>query len=170
MRRFVLCLTALAALVGAFSPTTALAAERRQAASGLKQEPGQPPHAWLFGTWTGGLFPPLTGISAEACLAQPVVIFTRDVVLRATITDQFYIQRLIETALTTTNGIQFHFTAAVPPMMVGGLTGGSSGTPAAAGFGCANPDVLDVERRGNNQIVFSNCADFPYPLVRCPSG
>ena len=45
---------------------------------------------------------------------QPVVIFTRDIVMRATITDQFYTQRLVETArLTTTSGVEFRSPA--PP-------------------------------------------------------
>jgi hypothetical protein len=51
---------------------------------------GTAPHAWLFGSWTGGLFPAPSGLTAELCLAQPVVIFTRDLVLRATLTDQTY--------------------------------------------------------------------------------
>ncbi|MCL2428893.1 MAG: hypothetical protein FWD12_06645, partial [Alphaproteobacteria bacterium] len=133
-------------------------------------EPGQPPHAWLFGTWTGGMFPAPSNLAAEACLSQPAVIFTRDLVIRATITDQFYIQRLVETALTTANGVQFRFTAAGPATAGGFLGDNASGTPAEIGFGCANPDVLDVEQRSRNQIVFPNCSDFPYPLVRCPAG
>ena len=62
------------------------------------QQRGEPPHAWLFGSWTGGIFPVPSGtVSAESCLATPVVIFTRDVVLRATLTDPVYLQREIET-------------------------------------------------------------------------
>ena len=70
------------------------------------------PQAFLLGSWTGGLFPAPAVLSAEQCLLQPTVIFTRDVVLRATLTDQFYIQRLIETARGTGNGVDFHFAAA----------------------------------------------------------
>ena len=56
------------------------------AAPVLAQAPArQPPHAWLFGTWSGGIFPAPSNITAEACLSQPVVIFTRDLVLRATV-------------------------------------------------------------------------------------
>lgn len=170
MRRVALSLIALAGLAGALfppSPALAQAAGRRPQPAPAREASGQPPHAWLFGTWTGGIFPAPSELSAEACLSQPVVIFTRDVVLRATITEQFYIQRLIETALTTTGGTQFHFSSAAPATPAGELFG-----PAAApgiGFGCASPDALDVERRTNNQITFLGCADFPYPLVRCPA-
>ncbi len=60
-----------------------------------------PPHAWLFGAWTGGLFPPPSTLTAQECLALPVVIFTRDIVMRAVITDQLYTQRVVETARVT---------------------------------------------------------------------
>ena len=73
--------------------------------------PPQPPHAWLFGTWTGGLFPAPSGLTAQACLSQPVVIFTRDVVLRATLTSELYVQRVIESARTTPTGAEFRFAA-----------------------------------------------------------
>src|SRR3954470_11062307 len=66
-----------------------------------------PSHAWLFGAWTGGLFPPPSSIGAQECYAQPVVIFTRDIVMRATIIDQLYTQRLVETARATANGVEF---------------------------------------------------------------
>ena len=32
----------------------------------------QAPHAWLFGTWTGGVFPVPEAIPGAACFAQPV--------------------------------------------------------------------------------------------------
>lgn len=129
---------------------------------------GLPPHAWLFGAWTGGLFPPPSTLGAQECLAQPVVIFTRDLAMRATIMDQAYVQRLVETARVTTTGVEFHF---VPAMSMGqaipyGLSGGPAG---AAGFGCEDPDVLHVQRRGENEISFPGCVDFTYPLVRCPA-
>ena len=121
-----------------------------------------PPHAWLFGTWTGGIFPAPSGLSTQACLSQPVVIFTRDLVLRATITDQMLTQREVETARTSSEGVEFRFRAA---------GGGSSlmgiGAAPVAGFGCRSPDELHVQRRGENEISFPGCADFPNPLVRC---
>ena len=128
-----------------------------------------PPHSWLFGAWTGGLFPPPSTLSAQECLAMPVVIFTRDSVLRAVITDQAYVQRLIETARVTTDGAEFRFSGS-PMMGTPGPFGLSpSGNTAATGFGCISPDVLQVKRRTENEISFPGCTDFPYPLVRCPA-
>ena len=126
------------------------------------QSPAQPPHAYLFGTWTGGLFPVPASMSPQACLSQPVVIFTRDLVMRATLTEQTLIQREIETARANANGTDFRFAATGAPA---GLLGG--GIAAAAGFGCEDPNTLHVQRRGENEISFPGCADFSYPLVRC---
>ena len=172
MRSLALNLTALATLVGTLlpDPTLAQAAGKKApaaapAAAAAQGAPGQPPHAWLFGTWTGGIFPPPSHLTAEVCLSQPVVIFTRDVVLRATLTDQLYIQRLIATALATPRGTQFQFAGAAPSMS---LLGPASATAPGLGFGCESADTLDVERRTDNQITFPGCSDFPYPLVRCP--
>lgn len=131
---------------------------------GAARAQGAPPHAWLFGTWTGGFFPVPSNISAEACLAQPVVIFTRDLVLRATLVTPTLAQREIETVRATPQGAEFRFTSSAP--IVSPLLG--IGGPAAAGFGCATPDGLTVQRRSDNEILFPGCADFPNPLVRCP--
>lgn len=128
----------------------------------------QPPHAWLFGTWTGGLFPTPTALSAEACLSQPVVIFTRDVVMRAVLTDQYYVQRLISTARATSSGFELAFQPGSASTESNGLFGMSS-PPPPVGFGCETSDVLHIQRRGENEIVFPGCADFPNPLIRCPS-
>jgi hypothetical protein len=138
-------------------------------AAPARAQTNSPPHSWLFGAWTGGLFPPPSALSAQECFAMPVVIFTRDVVMRAVITDQLYAQRLIETVRITPEGAEFRFTAAPPAAPVGpfGLsTGASSNTP---GFGCVSPDILRVQRRTENEISFPRCNDFPYPLVRCPA-
>jgi len=123
-----------------------------------------PPHAWLFGAWTGGLFPAPSSMTAQECLAQPTVIFTRDLVMRSMLTDATYEQHVIETARTTATGAEFRFTG--PPAPSGGLLG--LGGPPQAGFGCQSPDVLNVQRRGDHEITFPGCADYPYPLVRCP--
>lgn len=122
----------------------------------------QPPHAWLFGTWTGGIFPTPASVAPQACLSQPVVVFTRDLVMRAVLTEQTLVQREIETARTGPGGVEFRFTAARP---TSGLLGASGA--GQAGFGCESPDVLHVQRRGENEISFPGCADFPNPLVRC---
>ena len=87
MRHAALCLLTLMSCAGAL-PVRA-------------QSPATAPHAWLFGAWIGGLYPPPVTLGAEECLAQPVVIFTRDLVMRATITDVTYTQRTIETARAT---------------------------------------------------------------------
>ncbi|MDT7950877.1 MAG: hypothetical protein RQ966_05165 [Acetobacteraceae bacterium] len=121
----------------------------------------EPPHAWLFGTWTGGLFPPPSNMTTQACFSQPVAIFTRDLVMRATLTDQTLVQRVIESARAVPGGADFRFAAAA-------ATPGLFGTPMAqTGFGCPSPDELVVQKRGENTITFPGCTDFPYPLVRC---
>lgn len=125
-----------------------------------------PPHAWLFGAWTGGLFPPPSTISAQECLAMPVVIFTRDIVMRAVITDQIYAQRLVETARALTDGVEFHFSRS-PAIAAAGPFNLSPGGGNDVGFGCSSPDSLRVQRRTENEISFPGCTDFPYPLVRC---
>lgn len=135
------------------------------ATPGWAQTAAVVPHAWLFGTWTGGLFPAPQNVSREACLGQPVVIFTRDIVLRATLTEQLYSQRVIETVRATKNGAEFQFLPSA-----GGATSllGLTSAAPAPGFGCENPNVLHVERHGPNEITFPGCSDFPNPLVRCP--
>jgi len=152
--RLVICLLACVA---------ALTASPRAADAG-----GAPPHGWLFGSWTGGLFPVNGALTAQACLSQPVVIFTRDLVLRATLTDPMYTQREVETARATAGGTEFRFVTSRPMVAAGGgdLLGLSAPRPVP-GFGCENADVLHVSRRSENEIAFTGCADFPYPLVRC---
>ena len=120
-----------------------------------------PPHAWLFGTWTGGLFPPPERMTTQACFSQPVVIFTRDLVMRATLTQQDLVQRVVETARAVQGGMEFRFAnmSSVPTMF--------GGSPAPVGFGCASPNELNVQRLGENEISFPGCAEFSYPLVRC---
>ena len=117
-----------------------------------------PPHEWLFGSWTGGVYPALDTEGAR-CFAQPTLVFTRDVVLRATPTDFLYRQRLIETVAATTSGAEFRFT---PLPVPGGRL------PPDLAFGCTGgPNALVVERRDTNEIVMPDCAEFPFPLRRC---
>jgi hypothetical protein len=128
------------------------------------------PHAWLFGAWVGGIFPVSGDLTAQACLGQPTVIFTRDVVMRAQLTDAAYAQRVIVTARTTGGQTDIQFTPAIDPLAAtsNGLLG-LDPPKAAAGFGCESEDVLHVQRRGDNEIVFPGCREFPNPLVRCPA-
>jgi hypothetical protein len=154
MRRSVACLLAVVALV----PWGAAHAQ-----SGA-------PHSWLFGAWVGGLFPVPPGLTAQACLGQPTVIFTRDVVLRAQLTDVTFAQRVIVTARTVASHTDFAFTPAVDALAAtsNGLLG-LEAPKAAAGFGCESEDVLHVQRSSETEITFPGCREFPNPLVRCPA-
>ena len=42
-----------------------------------------------------------------------------------------------------------------------------TGLDLGVGFGCTDANTLRVERRGENEIVFPNCSEFPSPLKRC---
>lgn len=154
MRRFA-CLIVILAL--AALPTVPARAQRNL-----------PPHSWLFGAWTGGVFPPPSALSAQECFAFPVVIFTRDIVMRAVTTDQLYTQRLVETARVTAEGVEFRFTPSSASVGAGPFNPSPSGGNEV-GFGCSSPDILSVQRHTENEISFPGCTDFPYPLVRCPA-
>jgi hypothetical protein len=120
------------------------------------------PHAWLFGSWTGGTLPANPLATTQACYADPTVIFTRDIVLRTTLLDPTYTQRIIETVRATETGAEFRFR----PMPR--LPGVPAARQPTGTFGCASPDVLTVVRLGPNEIEFPGCTEFPSPLVRCP--
>jgi hypothetical protein len=107
----------------------------------------------LFGTWTGGLFPVLSGMVVQDCRTQPTVAFTQDVVGHASLTVSGTVQRIIETVRTTPEGAEFRFTPS---------------TSDPDGFGCGDPNVLHVARDNGATIAFPHCAAFPYPLERCP--
>jgi len=158
MRRFAAVLIAVFCLLG--GPLHAGAQQQAQQGG-----PALPPHAWLFGSWTGGIFPPPSSLPGPLCLSNPTFIVTRDVVLRAVVTDLTFAQREIETVRSGPTGAEFKFVAngTVPSAL--GL-GGQSGD---VGFGCESADVLHVVKRGENEIMFPGCADFPYPLIRCSS-
>ncbi len=138
-------------------------------ASAPAQTPAPLPHAWLFGSWTGGLFPPPASLSAQECLASPTVIFTRDAVLRASPVDVTYVQTLVETVRAVPGGVEFRLAQPAQSTQTGGAFGLAPDPAADPGFGCANPDLLRVQRRGEDQIAFPGCHDYPYPLVRCPA-
>ena len=150
-----------------FSPLAALLAPALLTAPALAQRT-QPPHAWLFGTWTGGLFPAAPHLSAKACESQPVVVFQQDVVAHASLIAPGLTRRVIETANAAPDRVEFRFVPAsnTPNSLLGQSEPGQSD---AAGFGCESPDVLHVERKGRNEITFPGCKDFPNPLVRCPA-
>lgn len=122
--------------------------------------PAPVPHEWLFGSWTGGIYPAGETEGAR-CLAQPTVIFTREGVMRTGILDPAYRQRFIETVTTRPGATTFRFIPAGP---AGGRL------PAEVGFGCpGGPDTLDVEQVGPDEIAFPNCREMPSNLRRCGS-
>ena len=150
-------------------PLIALMLSLSPAALGQEQAAKDLPHAFLFGSWIGGTYPPPTTLSGKECLASPTIIFTRDVVIRANPFDVSYLQRLVETVRDSgRGGIEFRLFSAGPtaaqanPFGFGPLGGDT-------GFGCGDPAVLRVQKRGENEIAFPNCSEFPYPLVRCPA-
>ncbi len=116
--------------------------------------PSGPPHAWLFGTWTGGLFPVLDGMLAQDCRTQATVAFAQDVVGHTSLTGPGMTRRVIETVRTTPAGAEFRF---------------APEEADASSFGCEDPNVLHVVRESGQTISFPHCAAFPYPLERCPT-
>lgn len=146
--------------------TAALALLLPAAAQQPPAPPPAEPHAFLFGTWIGGIYPPPRNLPAARCLAAPGVIFTRDLVMRSVLLEPTLRQRVVTSARATPEGWEFRFLPIAQPRgLIGGTAGGS---PPEAGFGCAGgPDVLVVQKRGPNEIVFPGCTDFPSPLVRC---
>lgn len=115
-----------------------------------------PPHEWLFGSWTGGIFPAID-TEGPACFGTPVLIFTRDVVLRAASLDVIYRQRLIETVVPTPEGLMIRLLPA---------PGGRAGSEM--GFGCGDdPDLLRIARIDADEIELPDCLDFPARLRRC---
>ena len=79
-------------------------------------------------------------------------------------------QRLVETVRATPNGFEFRFVAApVPPPAASGMFDLSRTAAADTGFGCRDPNALQVRRRGENEISFPNCPGLPLsadPLPR----
>ena len=142
--------TAIASLV----PAASDAQTRPNRSAAREVRPAGPPHAWLFGTWTGGLFPVLDGMVEQDCRTQPSVVFSQDVVGHTSLTGAGVIQRVIETVRTTPEGAEFRFTPE------------EADTSA---FGCGDANVLHVARESNDAITFPHCAAFPYPLQRCPT-
>ena len=154
-RRAACFLTLIAMPALAASPVSAQPRPRREAAPVAQTtvQSAAPPHAFLFGTWTGGLFPVLDSMLEQDCRTQPTVGFSKDVVGHASLTASSLVPREVETVRTTPAGAEFRFTP-------------SDADPV--GFGCENPNVLHVERNKDGSISFPHCAAFPYPLQRCP--
>ena len=82
--------------------------------AGAQANRPSPPHEWVFGAWTGGIFP-IGEVDPAACFGSPTVIFTRDVVMRVAVLDAAYHQRAIETAATLPDGgLEFRFLPVAP--------------------------------------------------------
>ena len=147
MRFAAFCLLTLASL------PVAHAARPHAPAKAAPAAQNQPPHAWLFGTWTGGLFPVLTGMTAQDCRAQPTVVFGKDAISHASLLATGMSERNIATVRATPSGAEFTL---IP-----------QATAAPGGFGCDSADVLHVARSDHDTISFPGCSAFPYPLERC---
>jgi len=127
------------------------------------------PHGFLFGAWVGGMLPAPTTLNALECQASPTVLFTRDVVFRANPFNATYAQSLVETVRDVGGGVEFRLVRIdAPSAALQGPLGTAGAVAEEAGFGCGDPAILRVQRRGTNEISFPNCKQFPYPLVRCP--
>lgn len=148
MRVAVFCLITLASL----GVATARPAHAPQQAAPARDAANGPPHAWLFGTWTGGLFPVLDGMVAQDCRTQPTVVFSQDAVGHSSLLAGGMTRRSVATVRATPAGAEFRFSPETTP------------TP---GFECDNPDELHVARSTINEISFPDCKAFPYPLERC---
>lgn len=124
---------------------------------------GMPPHAWLFGTWAGGILPAPPGMDARTCEENATFVVTRDAVIHSTLTHPAAIENLIASVRGTPNGTIFALAPTdTKPQPVAGLEDD-------LGFGCPQPDILRVVRVGPNEIRFPNCTGFPSPLIRCPA-
>jgi len=135
----------------------------------VAQTRGGYPHGFLFGAWVGGMLPAPTTLNALECNASPTVLFTRDVVFRANPFNATYAQSLVETVRDVGGGVEFRLVRIdAPSAALQGPLGSAGAMAEAAGFGCGDPAILRVQRRGANEISFPNCKEFPYPLVRCP--
>lgn len=122
----------------------------------LAQNRQGPPHEWMFGGWTGGIFPAVD-TEGPACFGNVSVIVTRDIVMRVSSLDVAFRQRAIETVALIPNGLEFRFVP-VP----------GRGPVPESGFGCDNnPNILRVRRVSDDEVVFPDCREFPSPLKRC---
>jgi hypothetical protein len=115
-----------------------------------------PPHEWMFGGWTGGIFP-ATETDGPACFGNVSVIVTRDIVMRVSSLDVAFRQRAIETVALVPDGLEFRFVP-IP---------GRNAVPES-GFGCGdNPNILRVRRVSDDEVIFVECREFPSSLKRC---
>lgn len=114
-----------------------------------------PPHDWMFGSWTGGIFPAVD-TEGPGCFGNVALIVMRDLIMRVSSLDFAYRQRAIETVAVTPDGLEFRL---IP----------LAGRPQPEiGFGCdGNPNLLRVSRRGPDEVVLPGCVEFSGALRRC---
>ncbi len=133
--------------------------------SSYAQAAEQPPHAWLYGNWAGGLYPAPPDMTASECNAHPTFIVTQDAVLHATLTEPGYVQNLIASVRGTPQGTVFTLVPSAEAASAGVLPGAT----AENDYGCADSNTLRVVKSGTTSIAFPGCSAFPSPLVRCPA-
>lgn len=121
----------------------------------LAQPRQGPPHEWIFGSWSGGIFPAVD-TEGPGCFGNVSIIFMRDLIMRVSSLDFAFRQRAIETVAVTNDGLEFRL---IP----------LPGRPQPEiGFGCeGNPNLLRVTRRGPDEVLLPGCVEFPSPLRRC---
>lgn len=121
----------------------------------LAQTRQGPPHEWMFGGWTGGIFP-ATETQGPACFGNISVIVTRDILMRVASLDIAFRQRAIETVALTSDGLEFRLVP-IPGRFI-----------PESGFGCDNnPNILRVRKVSDDEVIFPDCREFPGPLKRC---
>ncbi len=127
-------------------------------APALAQPRQGPPHEWMFGSWTGGIFPAVD-TEGPGCFGNVALIVMRDLVMRVSSLDYAYRQRAIESVAVTPDGLEFRL---IP----------FPGRPMPEiGFGCdGNPNLLRVTRRGPDEVLLPGCVEFPGALRRCKTG
>lgn len=126
--------------------------------SALAQPRQVPPHEWMLGSWTGGIFPAVD-TQGPGCFGNVSLIVMRDLIMRVSSLEFAFRQRAIETVGLTPDGLEIRL---VP------IQGRA---PIEIGFGCdGNPDLLRVQRRGPDEITLPGCAEFPSALRRCRTG
>lgn len=121
----------------------------------LAQPRQGPPHEWMFGSWTGGIFPAVD-TEGPGCFGNVALIVMRDLIMRVSSLDYAYRQRAIESVAVTPDGLEFRL---IPVQ----------GRPMPEiGFGCdGNPNLLRVSRRGPDEVLLPGCVEFPGALRRC---
>lgn len=134
----------MAALLSILLPVVPAAMQPAQA-----QQP--PPHAFLFGSWAGGLYPVLSTQVEQACRSDLTLRVQGDIVSRVSLLTGAVEQRVVATVRPVPGGVDITFAP----------------QRGAAGFGCETPDVLHVHRVGPDEVTFPGCTDYPEPLVKC---